>query len=69
MWYVEKYQPDGKQPYLLAQVADFAVLRTMITNRPRDRIEILAPTDASPTDIETLMSLGTVQIRERRSTR
>lgn len=69
MWYVEKYKPDGKRPYLLAQVEDFAVLRTMITNRPRDRIEIHAPMDASPADIETLMSTGTVQIRERRSSR
>jgi hypothetical protein len=67
MWYVEKYQPGGKRPYLLAQVEDFAVLRTMITNRPHDRTQIIAPTDASPADIETLMSLGTVQIRQRRT--
>jgi len=62
MWYVEKYQPDGKQPYLLAHFEDFAVLRKMVTNRPRDRIKIVAPMDARAVDIKRLRSLGTVRI-------
>jgi hypothetical protein len=41
MWYGEKYQPDGKQPYLLAHLEDFAALRKMLTNRRRHRIEIV----------------------------
>jgi hypothetical protein len=32
MWYVEKYQPDAKQPYLLAHLEDFAALRRMVTS-------------------------------------
>jgi hypothetical protein len=62
MWYVEKYQRDGKKPYLLAHMEDFADLRKMVMNRRHDRIEILAPMDARPADIKRLRSLGAVHI-------
>jgi hypothetical protein len=63
MWYVEKYQPDGKKPYLLARIEDFGALRTMIINRRHDRVEIVAPMDACAADIRKLRSLGAVNIR------
>ena len=63
MWYVEKYQPDGKRPYLLAHSEDFAALLKMVTNRHRDRIEIVAPMDARAVDIKRLRTLGTVLIQ------
>jgi hypothetical protein len=63
MWYVEKYQPDGKQPYLLAHLEDFVALRKMITNRRRERIEIVAAVDARAVDIKKLRSLGAVHIQ------
>jgi hypothetical protein len=63
MWYLEKYQPDGKQPYLLAHLENFGALRKMVTNRRRDRIEIVAPMDARAIDIKKLRSLGAVHIR------
>jgi hypothetical protein len=66
MWYVERYQPDGKQPYLLAHFDDFASLRKMITNRRRDRIEIVAPMDARAVDIKKLRSLGVVRVQMKR---
>jgi hypothetical protein len=46
MWYVEKYRPDAKQPYLRAHLQDFAALSRMLTNRDCDRVEIFAPMDA-----------------------
>ena len=70
MWYIEKYQPHGEQPYLLAHSEDFAALRKMVTNRRHDRVEIIAPMDAPARDIKKLRSLGAVHIRcrsERRS--
>ena len=63
MWYVEKYQPDSKRPYLLAHSEDFAALLKMVTNRRRDRIEIVAPMDARAADIRKLKSLGAVHIQ------
>ena len=63
MWYVEKYQPDGKQPYLLAHLEDFAALRKMVTDRRRDKIEIVASMDARAADIKKLRSLGAVHIQ------
>ena len=63
MWYVEKYHPDGKRPYLLAHSEDFAALRKMVTNRRRDRIEIVAPVDARAADIKRLRKLGAVHIQ------
>jgi hypothetical protein len=63
MWYVEKYQPDGKKPYLLAHLEDFADLRKMVTNRRSDRIEIVAPMEARAIDIKKLRSLGGVHIQ------
>ena len=63
MWYVEKYHPDGKRPYLLAHSEDFAALLKMVTNRRRDRIEIVAPMDARAVDIKRLRTLGTVLIQ------
>jgi hypothetical protein len=62
MWYVEKYHPDGKKPYLMARVEDFAALQKIVTSRRRDRIEIVAPRDARPADIKKLRSLGSVHI-------
>ena len=61
MWYVEKYQPDAKQPYLMAHLQDFAALRRMVTNQDRDRVEIFAPMDAHAA--RKLRSLGTVHIQ------
>jgi hypothetical protein len=66
MWYIERYQPDGKQPYLLAHLDDFASLRKMLTNRRRDRIEIVAPMDARDVDIKKLRSLGVVRVQMKR---
>ena len=43
MWYVEKYHPDGKHPYLKAHLEDFAGLRKLVTNRRPDKTEIVAP--------------------------
>jgi hypothetical protein len=63
MWYIEKYQPDGKQPYLLAHLENFEALRKMVTYRRRDRIEIVAPMDARAIDIKKLRSLGAVHIQ------
>jgi hypothetical protein len=63
MWYVEKYQPDGKRPYLLAHSEDFAALLKMVTNRRRDRIEIVAPMDARAVDMKKLRSLGAVHVQ------
>jgi hypothetical protein len=63
MWYVEKYQLDGKQPYLLAHLEDFAALRKMVRNRRGDRIEIVAPMDTRAVDIKKLRSLGAVRIQ------
>jgi hypothetical protein len=63
MWYVEKHHPNGKQPYLLAHLEDFAALRKMVTNRRRDRIEIVAPMDARAVDIKRLRTLGAVHIQ------
>jgi hypothetical protein len=63
MRYIEKYQPDGKLPYLLAHLEDFAALRKMVTNRRRDRIEIVAAVDARAVEIKKLRSLGAVHIR------
>ena len=63
MWYVEKYHPDGKRPYLLAHSDDFTALRKMVTNRRRDRIEIVAPMDARAVDIKRLRTLGAVHIQ------
>jgi hypothetical protein len=63
MWYIEKYQRDGKKPYLLAHLEDFADLRKMVTNRRRDRIEIVAPMDARAAHIKKLRSLGAVNIQ------
>jgi hypothetical protein len=63
MWYVEKYQPDGKQPYLLAHLEDFAALRRMVTSRDRDRVEIFASVDARAADIRKLRSLEAVHIQ------
>ena len=63
MWYVEKYQPDGKQPYLLAHLADFSALRKIVANRRRDKIVIVAPVDAHAVDIKKLRSLGAVRIQ------
>jgi hypothetical protein len=65
MWYVEKYQPDGKQPYLLAHFQDFAALWKMVMNRRRDKIEIIAPMDARAVDIKKLRSLGAVHIKTK----
>jgi hypothetical protein len=62
MWYVEKYQPDGKRPYLMAHLEDLAALRKMVADRRRDRLEILAPMDARAADIKKLQSLGAVHI-------
>jgi hypothetical protein len=61
--YVKKYQPDGKQPYLMAHLEDFAALRKMITKRRRDKIEIVAPVHARAVDIKKLRSLGVVRIQ------
>ena len=63
MWYVEKYQPDAKQPYLMAHMQDFAALRRLVTNRDRDRIEIFAPMDAPAAHIRKLRSLPAVHIQ------
>ena len=63
MWYVEKYQPDAKQPYLMAHMQDFAALRRIVTNRDRDRVEIVAPMDARAADIRKLRSLPAVHIQ------
>jgi hypothetical protein len=63
LWYVEKYHPDGKHPYLKAHLEDFAALRKLVTNRRRDRIEIVAPMDARAAEIKKLRSLGAVRIR------
>jgi hypothetical protein len=63
MWYIEKYRPDGKQPYLLAHLENFDALRKMVTNRRHDRIEIVAPIDAPAIDIRKLRLLGAVHIR------
>jgi hypothetical protein len=63
MWYVEKYQPDAKRPYLMAHMQDFAALRRIVTNRDRGRIEIFAPMDARAADIRKLRSLGAVHIQ------
>ena len=63
MWYVEKYQPDAKRPYLMAYMQDFAALRRIVTNRDRDRVEIFAPMDARAADIRKLRSLGAVHIQ------
>ena len=64
MWQIEKYQPGGKRPYLMARVEDFAALRAMIANRHHDRVEIIAPTDARAADIKKLRSLGDVHIQK-----
>jgi hypothetical protein len=63
MWYIEKCLPGGKQPYLLAHLEDFAALQKIVTNRRRDRIEIVAPIDARAVDIKKLRSLGAVHIQ------
>jgi hypothetical protein len=63
MWYVERYQPDRKKPYLLAHLENFADLRKMVANRRCDRIEIVAPMDARAIDIKKLRSLGAVHIQ------
>jgi hypothetical protein len=63
MWHVEKYQPGGKKPYLMARIEDFAALRAMVTNRRRDRVEIVAPIDARAADIAALRLLGGVNIQ------
>ena len=63
MWYIEKYQPDGKRPYLLAHLEDFAAVRKFVSNRRRDRIEIFAPMDARIVDIKKLRSLGAVHVQ------
>jgi hypothetical protein len=62
MWYVEKYQPDAKRPYLMAHMQEFAALRRIVTTRAHDRVEIFAPVDARAADIRKLRSLGTVHI-------
>jgi hypothetical protein len=59
MWYIEKYQPDAKQPYLMAHLEDFAALRRMVTNQGRGRVEIVAPMEARTAD--TLGSCGHLQ--------
>ena len=63
MWYVQKYQPDGKQPYLLGHFEGFAAMRKIVMNRRRDKTEIIAPMDASAVDIKKLRSLGAVHIK------
>ncbi len=65
MWYVAKYHPSSKQPYLMAHLEDFAALRKMVANRPRDTIEIVAPVDARAGDIKRLRTSGAVHIRRR----
>jgi hypothetical protein len=63
MWYVEKYQPDAKQPYLMAHLQDFAALRRMVTNRGRGRVAVFAPMDARAADLRKLRSLTAVHIQ------
>jgi hypothetical protein len=63
MWYIEKYRPHGEHPYLLAHLEDFAALQKMVTNRRRDRVEIVAPMDARAGDIKKLRSLSGVHIQ------
>ena len=63
MWYIEKYQPDAKRPYLMAHMQDFASLRRIVTNRDRDRVEIFPPVNARAADIRKLRSLPAVHIQ------
>jgi hypothetical protein len=63
MWYVEKYQADAKQPYLMAHLQDFAALRRIVTNQDRGRVAVYAPMDARAADIRKLRSLGAVHIQ------
>jgi hypothetical protein len=63
MWYIEKYQPDAKRPYLMAHMQEFAALRRIVTTRARERVKIFAPLDARAADIRKLRSLGAVHIQ------
>lgn len=63
MWYAERYQHNGRQPYLLVHSENFAALRKILKTGHRERVEIFAPVDARTADIRKLRSLGTVHIQ------
>ena len=63
MWYIEKYQPDAKQPYLMAHLEDFAALRRMVTNQDCGRVAVFPPMDARAADLRKLRSFGAVHIQ------